>query len=73
MVELAAIKKAVRQGCQQACEDVAATGYGIVMPELEELTLEEPEIIKQNGRYGIRLKATAPSIHMMKARHHTPR
>ena len=44
-----------------------ATGYGIVMPELEEMTLEEPEIIKQSGRYGIRLRAEAPSIHMLKA------
>ena len=47
-------------------QDVQETGYGIVMPEVEELTLEEPQILKQNGKYGIRLKATAPSIHMMK-------
>ncbi|MEG1027640.1 MAG: stage IV sporulation protein A, partial [Oscillospiraceae bacterium] len=43
------------------------TGYGIVTPTLEELSLEEPEIIKQGGKYGVRLKASAPSIHMMKA------
>ena len=48
-------------------EEVAATGYGIVMPSLEELTLEEPQIVKQGGRYGVRLKASAPSIHMMRA------
>ena len=41
-------------------------GYGIVMPTLEELSLDEPQIIKQSGKYGIRLKASAPSIHMMK-------
>ena len=51
---------------QQAYDDVQETGYGIVMPDIEELTLEEPEILKQSGKYGIRLKATAPSIHMMK-------
>ena len=51
---------------QQAYDDVQETGYGIVMPDMEELTLEEPEILKQSGKYGIRLKATAPSIHMMK-------
>lgn len=45
-----------------------STGYGIVMPGIEELSLEEPEIIKQGGKYGIRLKAAAPSIHMMKTR-----
>ncbi len=50
-----------------ALEDVKSTGYGIVMPTMEELMLEEPEIMKQGGRYGVRLKASAPSIHMMKA------
>ena len=50
-----------------ALEQVEATGYGIVMPEMEEMTLEEPQIIRQSGRYGVRLRASAPSIHMMKA------
>lgn len=50
-----------------ALEQVEATGYGIVMPDVTELTLEEPEIVKQGGRYGVRLKAGAPSIHMMRA------
>ena len=50
-----------------ALEEVEATGYGIVMPTLDELTLEEPEIAKQGGRYGVKLKASAPSIHMMRA------
>ena len=49
-----------------AYKDVEEKGYGIVMPTLEELSLEEPQIIKQSGKYGIRLKASAPSIHMMK-------
>lgn len=51
---------------KDAYEEVQSTGYGIVMPGLEELSLEEPEIIKQGGKYGIRLKASAPSVHMMK-------
>ncbi len=50
-----------------AIQEVQATGYGIVMPTMEELRLEEPEIVKQGGRYGVRLRASAPSIHMMKA------
>ncbi len=50
-----------------AIEEVEATGYGIVMPSMDELSLEEPEIIKQGGKYGVRLKASAPSIHLMKA------
>lgn len=49
-----------------AYQQVQDTGYGIVMPTMEELSLEEPQIIKQSGKYGIRLKASAPSIHMMK-------
>ena len=48
-------------------DEVEATGYGIVMPSLDELSLEEPEIMRQGGRYGVRLRASAPSIHMMKA------
>ena len=47
------------------------TGYGIVMPTMEELSLDEPEIIKQGGKYGIRLKASAPSIHMMRTQINT--
>ena len=50
-----------------ALDEVEATGYGIVMPEMSELRLEEPEIVKQGGKYGVRLRASAPSIHMMKA------
>ncbi|MDO4830599.1 MAG: stage IV sporulation protein A [Clostridia bacterium] len=50
----------------QAYDQVKETGYGIVMPTIDELSLEEPQIIKQSGKYGIRLKASAPSIHMMK-------
>ena len=55
------------QRIQPALEEVEATGYGIVMPEMEELTLEEPKIIRQGGKYGVKLKASAPSIHLMKA------
>ena len=50
----------------EAIEQMEQTGYGIVMPEVSELTLDEPEIIKQGGKYGVRLKAQAPAIHMVK-------
>ena len=43
------------------------TGYGIVMPSVEELNLEDPEIVRQGGRYSVRMKASAPSIHMIRA------
>ena len=65
MMELSQMKKKFEK-VQQAYNDVSETGYGIVMPSMDELTLEEPEIIKQGGRYGIRLRANAPSVHMMK-------
>lgn len=63
MIELASIKREYDK-VKCALDEVAATGYGIVMPSLEELSLEEPEIVKQGGRYGVRLKASAPSIHI---------
>ncbi|MBR4720920.1 MAG: stage IV sporulation protein A [Clostridia bacterium] len=50
-----------------ALEQVRTTGYGIVSPSTDELSLEEPKIVRQGGRYGVRLKASAPSIHMIQA------
>lgn len=66
LVELAGIKREYEK-VKCALDEVEATGYGIVMPTMEELSLEEPEIVRQGGRYGVKLKASAPSIHMMKA------
>ena len=59
--------KAEYEKVAAAMEEVRATGYGIVIPNSNELELEEPEIIKQGGRYGVRLRAKAPSIHMIRA------
>lgn len=50
----------------KAYSDVLDKGYGIVMPTMDELKLEEPEIVRQSGKYGIRLRASAPSVHMMR-------
>ncbi len=66
LLKLNKIKKEYEK-IKPALDEVEATGYGIVMPDIDELSLEEPEIIKQGGKYGVRLKASAPSIHMMKA------
>lgn len=49
-----------------ALSSVKATGYGIVMPGAEEMKLETPEILKKNGAFGVKLKAGAPSIHMIR-------
>ncbi|MBQ9720768.1 MAG: stage IV sporulation protein A [Oscillospiraceae bacterium] len=48
-----------------ALEDVRSTGYGVVMPASDQMTLEEPQIIRQGGKYSVRLKASAPAIHML--------
>ena len=50
-----------------ALEEVKAKGYGIVSPSINELILDEPEMIKQGSRFGVKLKAKAPSIHMIRA------
>ncbi|MFI3205702.1 MAG: stage IV sporulation protein A [Clostridia bacterium] len=63
LMEMASINQKFKK-LQSAYNDVLTTGYGIVMPDIDELSLEEPEIIRQNGKYGIRLKASAPSIHI---------
>jgi len=49
-----------------ALQMVKQTGYGIAAPSIKDMELDEPEIIKQGARYGVRLKAVAPSIHMVK-------
>ena len=65
LTELAEVKSQYDK-VSAALQSVYDTGYGIVMPTREELLLEEPEVMRQGGRYGIRLKATAPSVHMFK-------
>ena len=50
-----------------ALDEVKSTGYGIVSPGIDELSLEEPEIVKQGSKFGVRLRASAPSIHMIRA------
>ena len=66
LTKLAAVKSEYDK-VAGALKDVRETGYGIVVPGIDELKLEEPEIMKQGGRYGVRLKASAPSIHMIRA------
>lgn len=66
LTSLSEIKKKYDR-LKNALDEAEATGYGIVMPDIDELTLKEPEIVKQGGRYGVRLSASAPSIHLLKA------
>lgn len=66
MTEFATVKKQYDK-IAFALEEVKATGYGIVTPSIDELILEEPEMVKQGSRFGVKLKAKAPSIHMIRA------
>ena len=56
---------------EPALREVEQTGYGIVMPGMEQLHLEEPEIVRQGQKFGVRLKASAPSLHILRADIHT--
>ena len=51
----------------EALDEVNERGYGIVMPDVEDLHLEEPQIVKQAGGYGVKLRAAAQSVHMIRA------
>ena len=66
LTELAEVRKAYDK-VAPALIAARETGYGIVLPTVEELELEDPEIVRQGGRYGIRMRASAPSIHMIRA------
>ncbi|MBP3333001.1 MAG: stage IV sporulation protein A [Clostridia bacterium] len=59
--------KAKYDRISQALSDAESKGYGIIVPEIEDMHLEEPKLVKHSGGYGVRLKASAPSIHMIKA------
>jgi stage IV sporulation protein A len=64
--ELAA-KKTEFEKVAYAIDQVRAKGYGVVSPVKEEISIEEPEVLKHGNKYGVKIKATAPSIHMIKA------
>lgn len=64
--ELASTKKEYDK-ISYALNEVKQKGYGIVTPSMEDLILDEPEMVKQGSRFGVKLKARAPSIHMIRA------
>ena len=65
LAELAKVKREYEK-VSDALSSVMATGYGVVMPTMEQMHLENPELTKKGGSFGIRLRAAAPSIHMMR-------
>ncbi|MGE5598284.1 MAG: stage IV sporulation protein A [Bacteroidota bacterium] len=64
--EMAASKRSYDK-VAAALAEAEAEGYGVVVPTIEDITFAEPELFKQGSRFGVRLRATAPSIHMIKA------
>jgi len=65
MTELVSAKREYTK-VKDALESVRETGYGLVPPSMEELTLEEPQLIRTGGQYGVKLRATAPSLHLIR-------
>ena len=66
MKELAAMKEEYVK-VQAALEAVRGTGYGVVVPELSEIQLDEPAVIRQGNKFGVKIRSKSPSIHMIKA------
>lgn len=66
MKELAKMKEQYVK-VQAALEAVRGTGYGVVVPELSEIEIEEPAVIRQGNKFGVKIKSKSPSIHMIKA------
>ena len=66
MKELAGMKEQFVK-VQAALEAVKGTGYGVVVPELSEITSEEPEVIRQGNKFGVKIRSKSPSIHMIRA------
>ena len=65
LTDLSQVKKEYDK-IADALSAVKTTGYGVVMPRLEEMELQKPEVLRKNGAYGVKMKAKAPSIHMMR-------
>lgn len=64
LAEISAVKKDYDK-LRSALENVRSRGYGVVMPDSDQMQLEEPQIVKQGGKYTVKLKANAPAIHMI--------
>ena len=67
MIRDLSMKRSEYERVKDAMEEVRNKGYGIVIPGKSEICLEEPEVVKQGNRFGVRMRASAPSIHMIKA------
>ena len=67
MIKNLAEKKSAYEKVENAISSVTNIGYGVVAPELSDITMEEPVLITHSGKYGVKIRANSPSIHMIKA------
>ena len=67
LIQNLANKKQQYEKVEDAMNSVNARGYGVVAPALSDITMEEPELITHAGKYGVKIRATSPSIHMIRA------
>lgn len=67
MIKELSARKIEYEKAQSALESVRNTGYGVITPNQEEIRMEEPVVIRQGGKFGVKLKAISPSIHLIKA------
>ena len=65
-VKQLAVAKTQYDKFKDAIDQVNSNGYGVVYPNMNDLILEEPEMVRQGGKFGVKLKATAPSLHIMR-------
>lgn len=67
MIKELSARKIEYEKAQNALESVRNTGYGVITPNQDEIRIEEPVVIRQGGKFGVKLKAVSPSIHLIKA------
>lgn len=67
MIRHLSAKKQTYEKVEDAMESVNARGYGVVTPQLADIVMEEPELITHGGKYGVKIRANSPSVHMIKA------
>lgn len=67
MIKELAARKQEYEKVSSACEQVKHKGYGVVSPSQNEIVIEEPQVIRHGNKYGVKIKANAPSVHMIQA------
>ena len=66
MKELVAKRDEIEK-ISEACDSVKAKGYGVVIPSIDEIQIRQPEVIKHGNKFGVKIKAMSPSVHLIQA------